>query len=53
MCEELGLSGEGNLSQDILNSREQLHTQPEVQEIFKLFHHSQHEIFSTHFMTNQ
>ena len=39
-CKELGPSGEGKLSKEILNSQEQLHNHPEVQEIFKLFHHS-------------
>ena len=53
ICKELGPSGEGKLSQEILNSQEQLHNHPKVQEIFKLFHHSQHKIISTHIMTDQ
>ena len=53
ICEELGPSGEGNLSKEILNSQEQLHNQPEVQKIFKLFHHSQYKIISTHITTDQ
>ena len=53
MCKELDLSEEGNLTQDILNSQEQLHNQLEVQEIFKLFHHSQHKTVLTHITTNQ
>ena len=53
MCEKLGPSGEGNLSKEILNSQEQLHNQSEVQEIFKLFYHSQHKTISTHVTTDQ
>ena len=52
ICEELGPSGEGKLSQEILNSQEQLHNYPEVQEIFKLFHHSQYKIISMYITTD-
>ena len=53
ICEELDPSGESKLSQEILNSQEQLHNHPEVQEIFKLFHHSQRKTISTHITTDQ
>ena len=39
---ELGPSGEGPLSADILGSQEQLRNRPEVEEIFKLFRQSAH-----------
>ena len=52
ICEELGLSGEGNLPKEILNSQEQLHNQSEVQKIFQLFHHSQYKTISTHIMND-
>ena len=53
LCEELGLSGEGDLSIDILNSQQQLYHRPEVQEIFKLFHQSKHKIISSNVTTEQ
>ena len=53
MYEELDPSGEENLSQDILNSQEELYTRLEVQKIFKLFHHSQYKTILIYIITNQ
>ena len=53
MYSNLGLSGEDSLAKDILNSQEQLCNRPEVQEIFDLFHDSQHQSISTYITTDQ
>ena len=53
LCEELGLSGEGNLSKDILGSQSQLQQHPEVQEIFELFQGSKHQQITTQIATEQ
>ena len=48
---ELGPSGEGPLSADILGSQEQLRNRPEVEEIFKLFRQSSHLSISSQIST--
>ena len=53
LSEELGLSGEGSLSKDILGSQSQLQRHPEVQEVFELFQGSQHQRITTQIMTEQ
>ena len=53
MCRTLGPSGEGSLAKDILNSQKQLCNRSEVQEIFDLFHDSQHQSISTYITTDQ
>ena len=53
LCEELGLSGEGNLSKDILESQSQLQQHPEVQKIFELFQGSKHQQITIQIATEQ
>ena len=50
---DLGPSGEGPMTNDILNSQEQFHNQPEVKEIFFLFHNSPHHTISSHITPEQ
>ena len=53
LCEELGLSGDGNLSKDILGSQSQLQQYPEAREIFELFQVSAHQQITTQIATEQ
>lgn len=53
LCEELGPSGEGSLTRDILGSQEQPCNHQEVQEILELFYGSWHQSIATHIATEQ